>query len=169
MMDMRKMFQLWAMLFVAALAFSACSDDDKDDCITVPDAVSDALKSKYPAASDIEWERKGGYFVADCWMNGRDMDVWYDTQASWLLTETDIVWNDLPVAVQTAFGNGEYATWKREDIDMLEYPAQPVRYVIEVEQGAQEYQLFYAEDGNLLDKCDVSGNNDDTHWPADRK
>ena len=109
------------MMFIAAMAFSACDDDDKNDNITVPDAVSKALKDKYPAAMDIEWERKGNYFVADCWMDGREMDVWYDVQATWKLTETDILWEGLPPTVQTAFEGGEYAQWKREDIDMLEY------------------------------------------------
>ena len=104
------------MMFIAAMAFSACDDDDKNDNITVPDAVSKALKDKYPAAMDIEWERKGNYFVADCWMDGREMDVWYDVQATWKLTETDILWEGLPPTVQTAFEGGEYAQWKREDI-----------------------------------------------------
>lgn len=80
------------MMFIAAMAFGACDDDDKNDNITVPDAVSKALNDKYPAAMDIEWERKGDYFVADCWMDGREMDVWYDVQATWKLTETDILW-----------------------------------------------------------------------------
>lgn len=153
------------MMFIAAMAFGACDDDDKNDNITVPDAVSKALKDKYPAAMDIEWERKGNYFVADCWMDGREMDVWYDVQATWKLTETDILWEGLPPTVQTAFEGGEYAQWKREDIDMLEYPVQPVQYVIEVENGNEEYQ--FAGDGNLLQKRDVSGNKDDTHWPID--
>ena len=51
---MKMKFQLLAMMFIAALAFSACGDDDKNDGITVPDAVSKALKNKYPAATDIE-------------------------------------------------------------------------------------------------------------------
>lgn len=42
------------MMFIAAMAFSACDDDDKNDNIKVPDAVSKALKDKYPAAMDIE-------------------------------------------------------------------------------------------------------------------
>lgn len=36
------------MMFIAAMAFGACDDDDKNDNITVPDAVSKALKDKYP-------------------------------------------------------------------------------------------------------------------------
>ncbi len=165
---MKIKFQMLAMMFIAAMAFSACDDDDKNDNITVPDAVSKALKDKYPAATGIEWERKGSYFVADCWMNGSEMDVWYDTQATWKLTEVDTSWEGLPAAVQTAFKGGEYAAWKLEDIDMLEYPEQPIQYVIEVENGNQEYQLFYDQDGNVLDKRDVSGDKDDTHCPVSK-
>ena len=153
---MKIKFQMLAMMFIAAMAFSACDDDDKNDNITVPDAVSKALKDKC------------SYFVADCWMNGSEMDVWYDTQATWKLTEVDTSWEGLPAAVQTAFKGGEYAAWKLEDIDMLEYPEQPIQYVIEVENGNQEYQLFYDQDGNVLDKRDVSGDKDDTHWPVSK-
>ena len=93
------------------------------------------------------------------------MDVWFDTQAVWQLTEVNISWEGLPAAVQNAFNTGEYANWKREDIDMLQYPVEPVQYVIEVEKGNMEYQLFYDQSGNLLDQKDVSGDKDDTHWP----
>lgn len=93
---MKTKIQVLAMMFIAAMAFGACDDDDKNDNIKAPDAVSKALKDKYPAAMDIEWERKGDYFVADCWMDGREMDVWYDVQATWKLTETDILWEGLP-------------------------------------------------------------------------
>ena len=132
---MKTKIQVLAMMFIAAMAFGACDDDDKNDNIAVPDAVRKALKDKYPAAMDIEWERKGDYFVADCWMDGREIDVWYDVQATWKLTETDILWEGLPPTVQTAFEGGEYAQWKREDIDMLEYPVLTVQNVIEEERA----------------------------------
>ena len=107
---MKMKFQLLAMMFIAALAFSACGDDDKNDGITVPDAVSKALKNKYPAATDIEWERKGDYFVADCWMDGKEMDVWYDTQAVWRLTEVDILWGSLPLRYRLLLRVGNMLT-----------------------------------------------------------
>lgn len=154
-----------AMMFIAALAFSACSDDDDKDHIKVPEALSQALKTKYPSATAVEWEQKGSYYVADCKMDGKDIDVWFNAQAEWQLTEFEIYWNDLPGAVQTSFNNSEYATWKKDDFDMLEYPVQPIQYVIEVENGKTEYQLFYSEDGNLMQTRDVTGK-DDTHWPV---
>lgn len=161
---MKVKIQMLAMMFIAVLAFSACSDDDNNDGIKVPVAISDALKAKYPSATHIEWEQKGKYYVADCRVDGKETSVWYNTNAEWQLTEIDIAWADLPGTVQTTFMESEYATWEREDIDILQSPLQPTEYVIEVEKGNTEYQLFYSEEGNLLQAKDVTGK-DDTHWP----
>ena len=64
------------MMCVAAVTFSACSDDDDDDkSINVPESVVQALKQKYPSATGIEWEQKGTYFVADCWLDGKESNT----------------------------------------------------------------------------------------------
>lgn len=41
---MKTKIQVLAMMFIAAMAFGACDDDDKNDNIKAPDAVSKALK-----------------------------------------------------------------------------------------------------------------------------
>lgn len=161
---MKQKMKVLVMVFVAALAFCACDDDDNDN-IKVPDAVSRVLYDKYPNVYDVEWERKGSYLVADCKQKGADMDVWFSAQGEWLLTETEVYKNELPTAVLTAFEHGEYATWRWDDADKLEYAGLAVQYVIEVEQGRQEVQLFYSETGDLLKTKDVTGQ-DDTHWPV---
>ena len=163
---MRMKIQMLAMMFIAALALGACSDDDDKDDVKVPEAMSQALKSKYPSAIHVEWEQKGGYFVADCKVDGQEKDVWFNNQAEWQLTETELLWNNLPGTVQTSFSASEYAGWKIEEIVLLEYPVVPMQFVIEVEKGNAEYQLFYSEEGGLLQTKDVSGNRDDTHWPV---
>ena len=66
--------------------------------------------------------RKGGYFVADCKVDGQEKDVWFNNQAEWQLTETELLWNNLPGTVQTSFSASEYAGWKIEEIVLLEYP-----------------------------------------------
>lgn len=119
-----------------------------------------------PYDMHVEWEQKGGYFVADCKVDGQEKDVWFNNQAEWQLTETELLWNNLPGTVQTSFSASEYAGWKIEEIVLLEYPVVPMQFVIEVEKGNAEYQLFYSEEGGLLQTKDVSGNRDDTHWPV---
>ena len=52
---MRMKIQMLAMMFIAALALGACSDDDDKDDVKVPEAMSQALKSKYPSAIHVEW------------------------------------------------------------------------------------------------------------------
>ena len=92
------------MMCVTVVTFSACSDDDNDDkSINVPEAVAQALKQKYPSATDVEWEQKGSYYVADCWLDSKDSNIWFDANGNWWMTESEIYWNDVPGAVQTAF------------------------------------------------------------------
>lgn len=157
--------QMLAMMFIAALAFAACSDDDDKDDIKVPEAISQALKSKYPSATHVEWKQKATYYVADCKVDSQEKDVWFNEQGQWQLTETELLWDNLPETVQTTFRGSEYTDWKIEEIVLLEYPVAPMLFVIEVEKGNTEYQLFYSEEGNLMQTKDVTGDKDDTHWP----
>ena len=153
------------LLALAALAiFTVTSCDNDDDNIKVPNTLSQALTEKYPTASKIEWEKKSGYYVAECWVNNEELDVWFDGQGEWKMTETDLFRNNLPSAVLTSFENSEYANWHLDDLDKLEYPILPTSYVLEVEQGKTEIQLFYAEDGTLQQTKDVTGKSDE-HLP----
>ena len=162
MMNIRMNVWLVA-LCVMTFALAACDDGDERK-VSVPERVTQALHSKYPAATDVEWEMKGGYYVADCRMDGRELDVWFGRSGDWVLTETELAWENLPPVVQTAFLEGAYSTWTREECTMLEYAVEPIQYVIEVEQASSKVQLFYATDGNLIEARDVTGK-DDTHWP----
>ena len=39
---------------------------------------------------DIEWEVKGVYYVADCWVTGDELEVWFDVNANWVMTENEL-------------------------------------------------------------------------------
>ena len=54
---MRMKIQMLAMMFIAALALGACSDDDDKDDVKVPEAMSQALKSKYRNPCGMGTER----------------------------------------------------------------------------------------------------------------
>lgn len=100
-------FGLWAVVLITSVfSFSACGDDDDNDNDTfVPPAnIEVALKQLYPGAQNIEWEVKGVYYVADCWVTGDELEVWFDANANWVMTENELDnVNQLVPAVYTAF------------------------------------------------------------------
>lgn len=148
------MTNVWKWLFVvcSVVMFSACDDDDDYPSSKVPDSVQAALEAKYPAVKGVEWEKKAGYYVAEFRDNGVDTEVWFDNNAVWCMTETDLRTdlNALPGLVNNAFQNGQYADWTVDDIDKYVRPDLTF-YLIEIEKaGQKDRDLFYAEDGTLL-------------------
>ncbi|WP_294481450.1 PepSY-like domain-containing protein [uncultured Bacteroides sp.] len=156
----------WAVVvMLAAFSFSACDDDDDDDTLVPPSNIAVALNQLYPAAQNVEWEMKGVYYVADCWVSGDELDVWFDANANWVMTENELNSIDqLVPAVITAFNNSQYSNWLVTDVYILTYPQSPSESVIQVRQGSRRYALFYTQDGGLVHEKDISGG-DDTNWP----
>lgn len=80
-------FGLWAVVLITSVfSFSACGDDDDNDTFVPPANIEVALKQLYPGAQNIEWEVKGIYYVADCWVTGDELEVWFDANANWVMT-----------------------------------------------------------------------------------
>lgn len=159
---MKKMkFMALAAVCVALFAFSSCSDDDD---VKPTDAAHNALMAKYPDATHIEWEKKKTYLVADCYINSKDADVWFTEDGTWKMTEYELLPADLPQAIATAISGSEYASWRIDDRDLLEYPGKASVYVVEVEEHNKEFDLYFSAEGALIEARDVS-NADDTHWP----
>lgn len=148
----------WMLLLIAAMSlmtFGSCSDDDNDGAPEgthlVSKEVQNAFNAKYPQAWDVEWELKGKYAVVDFDWNGSGHSAWFDpSSASWYMTETDIRYADLPQQVKAAHEAGEYAGWKVDDVDMLTREGMETLYVIEVENGKMDVDLFYSPEGILV-------------------
>lgn len=160
---MRTRNLLFTALLVSGFAFTSC--DDNDDNYTPDGKIQEAFIAKYPNAQRVEWEKKNDYYVADFYLDGIEREAWIDSQGTWVMTESDIRFNDLPEAIQTAFQASEYKAWKVDDVDLLERVEMDPVYVIEVEQGKQEFDLYYAEDGTLI-KAVEDTDNDDEHRPT---
>ena len=59
--------------FLTLLGVSVLTSCEKEDDIhlsDVPSAVVNSFEAKFPNASRAEWEKKGGYIVADFWQDG---------------------------------------------------------------------------------------------------
>lgn len=136
------------LLAVSSAMFVGCSDND-DDFIP-DDVVVNSFNTKYPDAKRVSWETKDSYKVADFVYDNKETEAWYDAQGKWYMTETDISFDQLPVPIQEAFVLSQYSGWKVDDVDMIERFNTETIYVIEVEKGKEEIDLYYTADGLLV-------------------
>lgn len=162
--------------FVSALAVSTCiatgCSDNEDGRPPVTNPVSAEVQAsfaeQFPGARDVEWEVRGTYAVADfSYADSQSGDwvsstAWYSqTDGTWLMSEYDLRFERLPEAVKTAFQQSEYAGWHVDDVDLIRRDGVTLLYVVEVEQGGQEMDLYYAEDGVLVKAlADTDGRHD---------
>ena len=145
---MKTKLSVLALAMCGMLAFTSCDDDDNN---YLPDqTITKAFDEKYPDAGKVEWETKGGYEVAEFHVSGNEMEAWFDNKGNWVMTKTEINFGLLPEAVRKSLKGSEYKDWKSTDFDKLERSNAATVYVIEVEQGEQEFDLYYTEDGILL-------------------
>ena len=70
----------------ALSAFTACDDDDD---IKVDDDFKSALEQVEPDLTNVKWEKKGQWKVAEGYKDRYDVDVWFDQNTRWVMTETD--------------------------------------------------------------------------------
>lgn len=162
---MKRNSTIWIIALMATFSFiTSCSNTDNPYLPPNPDIVT-AFNNLYPNAQDVYWSEKGSYYVADCRVDGTELDVWFNGNAGWVMTEQDIFRSQLPTAVETSFANGTYGNWVIDDLTMLTFPKSPSTvYLLEVQQGDVEKALFYTPDGTLTLVRDIT-NADDTVWP----
>lgn len=131
--------------------FQSCDNDDNEPVPGYVNAVTKAaFDEKYPSAKDVEWETRNDYIIVDFKQDKIEKEAWFDNNGGWYMTETDIPFAQLPEAVKTAFQQSEYAAWKVDDVDMIERKDAETVYVLEVEQGNNDVDLYYSPDGILV-------------------
>ena len=126
---------------------------------SLPAKIETAFKNMYPKATDVEWEQMADCYVAEFIMNDQELDVWFDNDAQWVMTETDVEsLQKVPAPVAEAFMNSTMSNMRLRDVRIITFPKHPTVIVIEVEQynSDEEFQLFYAPDGKLLQSLDVT-------------
>ena len=145
---MRKlMFAVFAV--VVALGLYACDNYD------APTSLRNTFSKQYPTAVDVEWERKHGYVVVDFYLPGSgECEAWYKKSGTWVMTSYDMLYNNLPQAVRTAFETGYGTNTPVDDVERVERSKGDTIYIIETTAVVNGYltdiYLDYAADGTLL-------------------
>lgn len=140
--------------------------DDNDDNLDVLDKLQAAFSQKYPEASP-KWKTRSNYYIADFQNQNYAAEAWFTSDAVWLMTETDLPHASLPEAVKNAFKNSEYGQWSLDDVDMLVREGMEPVYVLEVEQGPREMDLYYNAEGILIKVVEDSEDDSEDYLPIE--
>lgn len=146
---MKTIFLFTALAVILCIG-QGCDNNDDLPSPNGNEKVENTFKLMYPDATSAEWEKKGPYWTVDFREDGKEKEAWFDEDGNWYQTETDLAFIELPEAVKTSFQSGDYGDWRVEDVDMFEYKDADTFYVLEVEKGNQDYDLYYSSDGTMI-------------------
>ncbi|MEL5893126.1 PepSY-like domain-containing protein [Bacteroides sp. GD17] len=118
-----------------------------------PANVQAALKKIYPTADDIAWSRDEGYYVADFMMNGFDTKVWFNSEAQWVMKQTDwVTMDEVPPAVYNAFAASQYSGEMVQNVTWVQFPEWQAIVAVEVGMAnlQTKYQILFTPNGEIL-------------------
>ena len=118
-----------------------------------PANVQAALKKIYPTADDIAWSRDEGYYEADFMMNGFDTKVWFNSEAQWVMKQTDwVTMDEVPPAVYNAFAASQYSGEMVQNVTWVQFPEWQAIVAVEVGMAnlQTKYQILFTPNGEIL-------------------
>ena len=146
---MKRLYTVFVMMAVAAMSLISCEKYEDGKPLK---NVRDVFAEMYPNARDVEWD-----WDITCWNVSfelgsypgvKECEAWYDMDANWIRTETDIFASALPQSVKDALAASEYASAAIDarDIDYVETPEGNF-YKLDMNFKGVEIKLKVSEDG----------------------
>jgi hypothetical protein len=145
---------LFRSLFISVLLISSVVAEAQPSStkVEVPAAVSQAFKSKYPAAKNITWSQADAKaYDADFESDGTAYTASFFQDGKWLQTESGIESDDLPQTVQDKLSkqfNGYLVT----DAELIDHRDKGRLYNVHLERGEETVVLTFNEDGKVIER-----------------
>lgn len=161
---MNAKISIFAIFACFALLFASCDNDDNKDVpgIQPPKLISDSFKTKYPDAKDTDWKVAGNYYVADFRTDSTEITAWFaQTSGQWLMDKSDLRVTLIPDDIIDTIQEGNFALWTIDDAYIINRDGFGSVYKVEVQQGSQDFDLYFSEYGNLIKKSEDAQNDAD--------
>jgi hypothetical protein len=123
----------------------------------IPGAVTESFKTKYAAASNVEWKDRLSSYVATFEQNGQKHNAYFDDDGTWKHTDIEIEESDLPSAVNDGFQKSKYTDWDIDRVEKIEKNDGNTEYRLHIKKGdiRKKNLLFNSEGKMLKDKITV--------------
>ena len=140
---MKKSLVILLLCFVAAVTSFA-------QLRNVPAAVTEAFKTKYPAASEVSWKDNLTNFEAGFSDNGVAASAKFNSKGSWLETSRQLSYDQLSAAVKDGFHKSRFAEWEVKEVQEISEKGKETRFRLLVRKsGLEKKYLFFDEKGQL--------------------
>jgi hypothetical protein len=140
------LFGLLLSMLISTIAIPAFAQFRK-----VPGEVTEALKTKYPDASNVSWKDKISVFVASFDMNDEKYEARFNEKGEWKSTQKEISKEALPEQVKDGWEKSKYADWDLNSVYSIELPDDVMQYRLQVAKSdIQKKNLLFNSDGKLL-------------------
>ncbi|MDR0365172.1 MAG: PepSY-like domain-containing protein [Bacteroidales bacterium] len=142
---MKVLLKLGMILSLSTLFLYSCENSK-----TAPNAsLENTFQKMYPNAKYVEWERERGYYVAEFRDSGYEKEAWFDKDYNWVLTKTEYE-RKAPNIIKEAIAQTEYRDWRIDDVDFIETRDNGSFYIVEVEKGEREVDLYFSGTGEFI-------------------
>lgn len=121
------------------------------ETIKVPAKVLDHFSRMEPEASDPVWTREAGVYQVDYYLDSRHTTTYYDTEGTWLETESEITVDELPNSILQTIQTkmGEYSII---DMELVNTKDGETLYEIDFSKDDRTYDMLFGTDGKILRK-----------------
>lgn len=116
----------------------------------VPKAVAAAFAKKFPAATNIKWDKENAHeYEASFKMGSKNYSANFNDAGEWLETESSTAFAELPAKVQNAY-NSTHNGVAVKAAAKIETAKGEIKYEVEYKSGKKTKEVFYNAEGEVL-------------------
>jgi roadblock/LC7 domain-containing protein len=120
---------------------------------SVPKAVKESCKAKFPLAKKTEWKLKQDKnYEAEFMLNGTEIAAKFSPDGKWLETESAINDADVPAAVKNTISK-QFPGYKSIELQKVETPgSKELIYEIHLKKEKETVKAQFSPDGKVLNQ-----------------
>lgn len=117
----------------------------------IPAEVTNALKAKFPNATDVSWKDKLSSWEAEFTESGVKTSAYFSGKGEWKETDKEMTFEALPADVKVGLSKSKYSEWTPGSVTAIWKQDKALQYRIYVEKSSivQKKYLYFSEKGVL--------------------
>jgi hypothetical protein len=118
----------------------------------IPQKVQQGFKNKFPEVKKVKWSKENtDEFEAEYKINGIEKSSNFDKDGQWLVTETEIKSEQLPVAVMAVIKK-DFSDFKIEEAEKAETASNQLFYEVTLEKKESNLEVKFSPEGKIISK-----------------